>query len=316
MKEQHNQWIKDLVIYGALFIVLLVVASILPAATLFIVALMPVPLTIFTYKYGYKRGLLMSGIVLVSTLLFAFTLFLISLPLAGLSIIVGLFVGEAMRKQKHPYETLAQGTLGYMVGFIILVFVIENLMGVSMMTEYRVIIQESLMQSEQLMQGTGIEVTAEMLDTIEQQMLIVLDLLPAILLIGSFIFALILQWLSYKLVNNIHQEANFRFPPFYRLQLPKATIWLFLVVMVIDFIDFGPDALMTIILMNVLLVFGLLFSIQGLSFMFYYLQYKKQSKVLGIVLFVIGLVILPVGLYVTRILGIIDIGFMLRKRLK
>jgi uncharacterized protein YybS (DUF2232 family) len=315
MKEQHNQWIKDLVIYGALFMVLLVVASILPVATLFIVALMPVPLTIFTYKYGYKRGLLMSGIVLVSTLLFAFTLFLISLPLAGLSIIVGTLVGEAMRKQKHPYETLAQGTLGYMVGFILLVFVIENVMGVSLMTEYRVIIQESLMQSEQLMQGTGIEVTGEMLNTIEQQMLIVLDLLPAILLIGSFIFALILQWISYKLVNNI-QKVSFRFPPFYRLQLPKATIWLFLVVMVIDFIDFGPDAFMTIVLMNVLLIFGLLFSIQGLSFMFYYLQYKKQSKVLGIVLFVIGLVILPVGLYVTRILGIMDIGFMLRKRLK
>lgn len=315
MKEQHNQWIKDLVIYGALFIVLLVVASILPAATLLIVALMPVPLTIFTFKYGYKFGLLMSGIVLVSTLLFAFTLFLISLPLAGLSIIVGILVGEAMRKQKHPYETLAQGTLGYMVGFILLVFMVENVMGVSLMTEYRVIIQESLMQSEQLMQGTGFDVTEEMLASIEQQMLIILDLLPAILLIGSFIFALILQWISYKLVNKIHQEP-FRFPPFYRLQLPKATIWLFLLVMVIDLIDFGPDALITIVLMNVLLVFGLLFSIQGLSFMFYYLQYKKQSKVLGIVLLVIGLVILPVGLYVTRILGIIDIGFMLRKRLK
>ncbi len=315
MKEQHNQWIKDLVIYGSIFIVLLVVASILPAATLFIVALMPVPLTIFTYKYGYKRGLLMSGIVLVSTLLFAFTLFLISLPLAGLSIIVGILVGEAMRKQKHPYETLAQGTLGYMVGFMLLVLVIENVMGVSLMTEYRVIIQESLVQSEQLMQGTGLEVTEETLKTIEQQMLVVLDLLPAILLIGSFFFALILQWISYKLVNKIYQET-FRFPPFYRLQLPKATIWLFLLVMVIDFIDFGSDALMTIVLMNVLIVFGLLFSIQGLSFMFYYLQYKKQSKVLGIVLLVIGLVILPVGLYVTRILGIIDIGFMLRKRLK
>lgn len=315
MKEQNNQWIKDLVIYGALFITLLVGASILPAATLFIVALMPVPLTIFTYKYGYKRGLLMSGIVLVSTLLFAFTLFLISLPLAGLSIVVGILVGEAMRKQKHPYETLAQGTLGYMFGFILLVFVIENVMGISLMTEYRLIIQESLMQSEQLMQGTGIEVTEEMLQSIEQQMLVILDLLPAILLIGSFVFALILQWISYKLVNKINRET-FRFPPFYRLQLPKTTIWVFLLVIVIDFIDFGPDALITIILMNVLVVFGLLFSLQGLSFMFYYLQHKKQSKALGIVLLVIGLVILPVGLYVTRILGIIDIGFMLRKRLK
>lgn len=315
MKEQHNQWIKDLAIYGTIFILLLVIASMLPFATLFVVAVMPVPLTIFTYKHGYKRGLLMSGIVLASTLVFAFTLFLISLPLAGLSIIVGILVGEAMRKQKHPYETLAQGTLGYMIGFILLVFVIENVMGVSLMTEYRIIIQESLMQSQELMQSTGVEVTEEMLKSIEQQMLMILDLLPALLLLGSFIFALILQWISQKVINKVYKET-LRFPPFYRLQLPKMTIWLFILVMFLGFIDFGPNSLVTIILLNITLVFWFLFSMQGLSFMFYYLQHKKQSKTLGIVLLVIGLVILPVGLYVTRILGIIDIGFMLRKRLK
>lgn len=315
MNEQQNQWIKDLVMYGGLFIILLVLASIVPGATLFIVAGMPVPLTIFTYKHGYKRGLIMSGIVLLSTSIFAFTLFIISLPLAGLSILVGLLVGEAIRKQKHPYETLAQGTMGYMIGFILLIFVVETFMGVSLMTEYRVVIQESLTQSGQLMEATGLEVTEDTLAAIEQQMLIVLDLLPAILLVGSLIFALILQFLSYKMINMLDHQ-KYRFPSFYRFQLPKATIWLFLMVIILDLIDFGPDAFMTIVLMNVLLVFGLLFSLQGLSFMFYYLNYKKQSKVLGIVLMVIGLVILPVGLYVTRILGIIDIGFMLRKRLK
>jgi uncharacterized protein YybS (DUF2232 family) len=55
--------------------------------------------------------------------------------------------------------------------------------------------------------------------------------------------------------------------------------------------------------------------IQGLSLVFYYAHAKRMGKALPIIAVVFA-VLIPVVLYIIRILGIIDLGFDLRSRFK
>ena len=71
-----------------------------------------------------------------------------------------------------------------------------------------------------------------------------------------------------------------------------------------------------LVIFNAGLILGVLFSLQGLSLIVYFFGKKKQPKVLLILLIIFILVFLPVGMYLLRILGIIDVGFRLRKLIK
>lgn len=315
MKQSKNNWIFDLFIQGIFFIILLVISALIPGLSPIILWVLPIPIVLYTYKYDIKKGLLFSGLILLSTSVFMFTLFIMSLPVAILAILAGLLVGQAIRKERHPYETLAQGTMAFMIGFIILIALIEWVLEISLATEYRLIVADAMLQSEQTIQSLGMEASTDVLEVVEENMLQMLNLIPGILLIGSFISALLLQWSSYKLINR-NRKIGYRFPYLRSFQLPRAAIWLFLLLTFAEMFMTNGDSTVYAVIQNISLILGIMFMIQGISFVFYYVHVKKKPKKLAILFVIISLIIFPVGVYVLRILGIIDIGFRMRKRLK
>lgn len=315
MKQSKNNWIFDLFIQGIFFIILLVISALIPGLSPIILWVLPIPIVLYTYKYDIKKGLLFSGLILLSTSVFMFTLFIMSLPVAILAILAGLLVGQAIRKERHPYETLAQGTMAFMIGFIILIALIEWVLEISLATEYRLIVADAMLQSEQTIQSLGMEASTDVLEVVEENMLLMLNLIPGILLIGSFISALLLQWSSYKLINR-NRKIGYRFPYLRSFQLPRAAIWLFLLLTFAEMFMTNGDSTVYAVIQNISLILGIMFMIQGISFVFYYVHVKKKPKKLAILFVIISLIIFPVGVYVLRILGIIDIGFRMRKRLK
>jgi len=67
---------------------------------------------------------------------------------------------------------------------------------------------------------------------------------------------------------------------------------------------------------NLLMIVGIALMLQGFSFIFYFAHIKRIAKAVPI-LIVIATILFPgILLYFIRILGIIDIGFRLRGRLK
>jgi uncharacterized protein YybS (DUF2232 family) len=66
-------------------------------------------------------------------------------------------------------------------------------------------------------------------------------------------------------------------------------------------------------LINLSYILQLFMFFQGLSFIFYYFHQRGASKSLPIIIVVVSFV-MPILLYIIGILGIIDLGFGLRKR--
>jgi uncharacterized protein YybS (DUF2232 family) len=68
------------------------------------------------------------------------------------------------------------------------------------------------------------------------------------------------------------------------------------------------------VIANLSFILQMLMVLQGLSFVFYITHVKGYPKAVPIVVIVL-IFLLPFILYIVRILGIIDLGFDLRKRL-
>src|SRR5699024_1674757 len=155
--------------------------------------------------------------------------------------------------------------------------------------------------------GFGDQVEEE-LELVEEQLLLIKDLIPVGMVIISIILAFISQWISYKVMNRL-ENKQYSFPPFRKLQIPVAIIWIYFVALVFTFFDLEANSTVYLVANNVLALAGIFMLIQGFSFMFFYAHYKKWSKAIPIIGIVITLLLPLFLLYFVRILGIIDIGF-------
>src|SRR5699024_4147912 len=106
---------------------------------------------------------------------------------------------------------------------------------IKMFNEIKLVIDEMMARvnsiTSQLQFGTDVE---SQLEIIEEQMRQFPDLLPSTMVIMSIIYALITQWVSYKVINRLNRE-NYSFPPFKQLNFPPVIIWLYLLALIVSF---------------------------------------------------------------------------------
>lgn len=315
MEKQANNQIKDGFILGALLIVILLITLYVPVIGYISLFFLPIPIAIYGYRYGWVKSALLGIIILFSISVFALYFFVMSLPIALVAMLAGVFIGEALKSKRHPYEVWGRGTIGYAIGFLILLLIIQLLSDQSLITEYQLIIKESLDSAQIFIEQVGITLSADDLRAIEKDMLMVLELIPAILIVISMLYSIITQWLTHKVLNRLDQ-TNLAFPKFRSFQLPKVTLWIYFFVVILSWFKFGALPMLSLVLFNAGLILGVLFSLQGFSLIVYFFGKKKKSKFLLIILVIFMILFLPVGMYLTRILGIIDVGFRLRKMIK
>src|SRR5699024_2284345 len=142
--------------------------------------------------------------------------------------------------KKNAYDTWARGTVSYVVGFVLILAMLQFVFSINIFDEINLVIDEMMSTlnsiSSQLQFGTYIELQLEI---IEEQMRQFPDLLPSTMVIMSNIYALITQWVSYKVINRLNRE-NYSFPPVKQLNFPPAIIWLYLLALIVSFVG-GAD---------------------------------------------------------------------------
>ncbi|MEH6878471.1 DUF2232 domain-containing protein, partial [Priestia megaterium] len=93
-------------------------------------------------------------------------------------------------------------------------------------------------------------------------------------------------------------------------------LWYYLIALILTFpmFNFEQGSFMYIVILNMLALLQMLVVLQGISFIFYFSYQKGYAKAIPIVVTILALII-PIILQIVRILGIIDLGFNLRKQL-
>jgi uncharacterized protein YybS (DUF2232 family) len=306
-----NQSRKDGAISLAIFMVLLLIAIFVPILSIFGLILLPVPFVFFASRYGFKPSLLMFAVALLLTILFAIFL----LPFTILMGLGGLAVGSTIHKGLSAYETWARGTLGFVIGLLLVFVFSQVLFSINLVEEFEVILAESMDMSSSFMEQFGAaEQTEEIEELLQLQLNLLIDLLPVGVAITAIVLAFLSQWIGYKIINRI-EKKQLRFPPFRNLRFPSSIIWVYFFALLLSLFNQDPTGIYFMAIQNVLVLTGLLMALQGFSFIFFFSHYKKISKFIPILIIVLTILFPTFLLYFIRILGIIDIGFRLRDRL-
>src|SRR5699024_7714624 len=274
--------------------------------------LLPIPFTVYTYRYHWQAAVLM---IIAATILSTLFFTVVAIPMTLLASFGGLMIGIAMKDGATPYETLARGAVGFIAGIVALFLFTQFLLGVDFVGEIDAVLEESLESSQQFVQSVGIEQSAEEIEVVESIVFGLKDLAPVGIVIMAVILSFVSQWATYKLLNRIEQ-TTFKFPPFRDLTFPIVMVWIYLLAMILMFIDLDPHSTLYLAVQNVYVLVGLLIALQGYSLLFYYNYHKGRSIGIPIIAVIVTLIFPFQFIYIVRMFGIIDIGFSLRERVK
>jgi len=220
MNEHTRNQLKDGFILGLIFIGLLFLTLIIPGIEVISLVIIPIPMAMYAYRYGWKASLVLSIIIFFSISLFAYYFFIISLPLSLVAIFAGILIGQAIKTGRHPYEVWGRGTIGFALGYLALLFILNLLTDQSLVTEYQLLVKESIDSTALMFDQLGMEITPDVLTTAEEKMMLLLELIPGILITASIIYSFITQWLTYKALNKWDQ-TQLAFPKFSVFRLPR-----------------------------------------------------------------------------------------------
>lgn len=293
-----------------IYILLLFGSLLIPFLLVFSLFILPLPFILFARRFGWQTGAIFLGFALVASSIISLSVGLLITLFVGVG---GIVIGNAIKQKKHPYEALANGTAGYIIGLLLVVLTSHYILDVNLISGMENMLDESYETSQDVIQGFSSEsLTDDQLKANKEQMNSVKELIPSIVVFISVVFAWITQWLSYKWLTRA-EKRRFAFPPFSKLRIPIGMIFIYLLAMVVSF-AVDADSTAGFAVENVMAVIGLLIVIHGLSFIFFYVESRKWTlpkPLLGIIL----VVLLPLILPIVRILGIIDLGFNLRDRM-
>ncbi|WP_408008799.1 YybS family protein [Pseudalkalibacillus sp. A8] len=297
-------------ILASLYAVLFLITLFLPVLSLFTIFLLSLPFTIYTVRHGVKKSLVFVMTTIVLSIILG-TVAAINVPILFGS--VGVVMGHLYRKKISSFGLLAGTALTYLANFILIYVISILFLNINLIDAMKQSIEETIALTENISGAVGgdAEATIQQLrDLVE----IVPYLIPALFVILSVLFAFASIFVTNLLMKRFKVDIP-HWEPFRNWSFPKSIIWYYLATILLQLTNPEQGSALYIVIMNLYIVLEIILAIQGLAFIYFYFWVKKKGKTIPI-LITISLFIIPVGLHVVRILGIIDLGFDLRKRIK
>lgn len=176
------------------------------------------------------------------------------------------------------------------------------------------LLRDSIKTSTDMMNkfGQGAE-AKKVTDQFNQALSLTKTLIPSLFVFSSAFMVLVTQAISFPILKKFGIKIE-NFKPFREITLPKNLLWYFLVIMSISiFVHPSAGTFWQMAILNLTFIIFFLMVFQGYSFMFFVFYQKGISKSVSILIAIISFII-PIMLYIVGILGIMDLGFDLRKR--
>src|SRR5690625_4929798 len=181
----QSKKITDGALLMAIYIVLLIMSVFIPVFILIGLFILPIPFIIYASRYKSYPTLLIMLFALLSSRLFAT---IVALPLTLIASLGGLAIGTEIYNKDTSHQTWAKGTLGFIIGLLLVFASPQLFLGVNWTEELNTIIDESLMMSEEIMKQFGSAAQIEdQMTQIREQMKNLTLLIPASITIISII---------------------------------------------------------------------------------------------------------------------------------
>jgi uncharacterized protein YybS (DUF2232 family) len=297
----------------AIFAVLLLITLNVPVLGFVTNLFLVLPFIYFSWKNIWK-GIIV--FLVAATIISLIVGTVLAVPFTLLFGTTGIALGYLSQKNKSRTTILIAASLVFLTNVLVQYGAAVVLFEFNFINETTKMMQQSFDASFKMLEAVGQNTTE--VEKLKEQMDMMLKsiqtLLPSLLVMSSFGMVFILQLINFPILKRF----GFKFPqwkPFRELSLPKSILWYYLITALLSII-LRPEegSYINAALWNLSYILQLLLVIQGLSLVYFVSHLKGWPKVIPIMATVL-LFLMPLILYIIRILGIIDLGFELRKRL-
>lgn len=298
-----------------IYAVLLMITTYVPVIGILLNFFLPLPFMFYAAKNN-RKNIAVFFVAAIFISIIAGTFFSVPVTIAfGLT---GAVIGDRIREKKSRLEAFIAGTLAILSGVILIYAAAVLLFNINFIEQFMSTMEESVETSKAMLETLGQDASGAAIEQFEAGLAMVETLMPSMLVIVSGVIVLIIQLASYPILKRFG-IAIAESKPFRELSFPKSLIWYYILAILASFI-FQPEegSFWFLALLNIIYILQIAMMIQGISFIFYYINFKGLPNALPIIGFVLAGVmgLLSILLYIVQILGIIDLGVGLRQRLK
>lgn len=266
-------------ILAALAVVMAVVAVYIPVLGMFVNFIWPLPIIACGVRNGFKWSLLTTVVAgLIAAMIINPLQAFILVAVFG---ILGLVLGECMRRNVNPLTILAFGSVGAIVAMIInfaIAFLIMDINPIAMLFES---FDNSLVQMADFQRAHGvteaeIEATIASYKELIRMMRIIL---PGAFLITAPTLAFLNYWVAKKVLTKLGNQFH-DLPPFRELVIPR---WLLLpyglsLMAIAYFLKVDPNGIGYHVTVNIQVVCSAIFMFQGLALIYWYIYTHNKPK--------------------------------------
>ncbi|MDN4527120.1 YybS family protein [Fictibacillus fluitans] len=304
--------IVDGAVMAGVYIILMLISLNVPLFGILTYFLLPIPLILFAYKHGWKPGLLVWAVTLVLSFVIGGTAgFIYAFP-SGL---LGIVMGDLYKRKTSAFGVLLGGSLVGIFNFLMLLIFAKLLLNLDVVKDAQTQLNRTIGQVGKFYKEMGQDLPQ--LEQMRQQVEMIPYLLPTAIIIGAVVTTLITQWIAARILKRMKFEYR-PFPPFRGWSLPKSFLWYYILALVLSFMNAEKGSGIYILTINLYIILSLVLVVQGLTVIFSFARNKGWPKAVPV--FITLLVIftssyMPILMEVVKFLGIIDLGFELKKRI-
>ncbi|WP_100374316.1 YybS family protein [Bacillus sp. FJAT-45037] len=297
-------------VIAALFVTLLAITLYVPFAAMITVWALPLPFILYVVRQGLKPGIMLFAV----TIMLAFMISgLIGLPATLFFGLAGLVIGELYRRKLTAFSVLIGASLVYMFNMLMIYVGLMLFMDENPIQFMSALLREQIKVAEATLTAMGQDATdalAPMNDAVDM----IVHMVPAMIIMSGVGLAVISILVAGLILRRLGHKPT-QFPPFRDWQFSKSFLWYYLIVMILVLVGQEEGSTMFIIVWNLLPILEVIMMVQGFAFVFYYCYHKQVNRTVPIIIVIVTLIINPLT-QIIRIIGIIDLGFDLRKRIK
>ncbi|QQK81768.1 YybS family protein [Salicibibacter cibi] len=296
----------------ALFAILMAATVYIPVLGILFVWVLPIPLLLYTVRFGPKPGALVLAVSFVATFLIASAF---SIPLVLLFGVGGYVVGVSYHVKRSAFRTLFAGSLSYIFTLVLLFVGSVVLLDIHPFEALQSGMEDSVDSTEQMLTSFDQEVDEEQLDFYRESIAQIPQIAPLIMIVTGVGYAFLTQTIAHPFLRRLI-GGTYRFPPLREWSLPRVFLWYYLagIIMRLAVIE-DQGTTMHMLISNIFPLLEFAMIIQGASVMFQFVYMRNITRALPILILFPGLMLPLVQVFV-RILGILDIGMDIKNRIK
>lgn len=287
----------------SIIILYLMIYTPLSFFTFFIV---PIPYIVYSARHSWRSSITVGVVSILLTIIFGLLLFI---PITIYGWVVGLVLGISFARKDSGVQTIFLGSLTILGLFLFALVITNVLFGINLVDEVANMMDEVFAQSNQLLKSYLGESAINAVNIGE----VIKLYFPSILIINALFLGFVNYWIGYGLYKRLGHHPR-PFPPLAEIRFPRSIIYYYVVFLGLALIPGTANiSWLAVSLHNILPVFDLVLSVQGVLFVFYFAKQRNMGR--GLPILSIVLLFIPLFTYILKIIGILDLALNIREKI-